>query len=113
MSGTRDNQGRFIKGQSGNPKGHGGGRPPIARSLSEAIRALGLEDYESGKPRNQALALGLWTMALKGETEKIKLAATREILDRTEGKPPVKVEVSGDGTSLVKGYPTELMEKLS
>lgn len=110
MQGERDQRGRFVKGASGNPKG--GGRPPVARSLSEAIRALGLEEYEPGKVRNDALARGLWDMALTGQTEKIKLAATREILDRTEGRPPQKIDVTTDGASLVKGYPAELLDKV-
>jgi hypothetical protein len=104
----RDQRGRFVKGTSGNPKG--GGRPPVARSLSEAIRALGLEEYEPGKPRNYALAAGLWNMALKGESDKIKLAATREILDRTEGRPIQAVDVTSGG-ELIKAYPDSMMAR--
>ncbi len=109
MQDARDQRGRFVKGASGNPAG--GGRPPIARSLSEAIRALGLQNFEAGKTRNDALAAGMWDLALKGETEKIKLAAMREILDRTEGRPAQKVDITSNGQT-VKAYPAEDWERL-
>lgn len=110
---ARDASGRFLKGQSGNPNPQPGpGRPPIAKSLSELIRRTG-EQEENGKTRNELLSEGLWQMALQGESEKIKLAAIREILDRTEGRAPVKVDITTDGASLVKGYPSELLENLA
>ena len=34
----------------------------------------------------------------------IESVHAREILDRTEGRPPVKVDVTTDGNLLVKGY---------
>lgn len=115
MAGPRDSKGRFVPGLSGNPAGTGSGRPPIAKSLSELIRRAGEEaDPDgSGKTRNQLVAEGIWLMALKGENEKIRLAATREILDRTEGRAPVRVDISTDGASLIKAYPAELLEKLA
>lgn len=111
---ARDANGRFLKGSCGNPNPKPGpGRPPIAKSLSELIRKAGEEEAAGGKTRNQALAEGLWLMALQGETEKSRLAATREILDRTEGRAPVKVDISNSDGSLIKGYPAELLETLT
>jgi len=111
---ARDANGRFLKGKSGNPNPQPGpGRPPLSKSLSEMIRRHGLEEHVPGKTRNEALAEGLWLMALSGESEKAKLAATREILDRTEGKSPVRIDVTTDGNSLIKGYPADLLERLT
>ncbi len=113
MQEPRDKQGRFVKGTSGNPQG--GGRPSIAKSLSEAIRARGLEvfDKNTGELRNDRFATALWDLALTHTDPHVQLKAMSEILNRTEGRPPVKVDITTDGSSLIKGYPVELLEPLT
>ena len=112
---SRDSQGRFVKGTSGNPnRTPGPGRPKIGRSLSEAIRARGHEiDQDSGETGFVRLSAGLWDIALHHEDADVRLRATREIADRTEGRPPQKVDITTDGDSLIKGYPQALVDKVT
>lgn len=73
--------GTWLPGQSGNPNG----RPPKGLSVSETIR-----DMINGKPDiKKALASKLLEMALRGDLQSIK-----ELLDRIEGKPMFRAEVS-------------------
>lgn len=85
---------RWIKGQSGNPKG----RPRRGRTLADLIKQIGTEvvrfddDGEVNElSRRERLARILWTAALEGDTH-----CARLILEYTEGKPVQPVEVSGE-----------------
>lgn len=70
----------FQPGQSGNPGGLPKGTPRISTSLMKLLRT---QPHEVYVPQNKAdqIAVSLYDSALKGDTW-----ATREILDRTEGK---------------------------
>lgn len=75
-------------GQSGNPGGLPKGTPRISTSLMKLLRTKPEEVYE---PQNKAdqIALSLYDSALKGDTW-----ATREILDRCEGKVSQTLQLS-------------------
>ncbi len=72
----------FKPGQSGNPDGR-----PKTRQLTDALREL-------VKPGE--LAAGLYKLALKAKEPAIRLAATKYIMDRIEGTPLHRSEVTID-----------------
>ncbi len=74
----RDENGRFVPGESGNPDG----RPPKEESLTEILRS---------KIDKDAIAEKLIQIAM----EKEDLAALKYIYDRIDGKPKEKHEVEG------------------
>jgi hypothetical protein len=94
----RDEKGRFL---SGNPYGFKPGESGYLRgradSLLDHLRRLGQEQMEDGRTRNQALAEGLWGLALGKGSLRIRLAATEQILDRLHGRPSQSVRL-GVGT---------------
>lgn len=79
---------KWQKGVSGNPGGLPRGTPRISTSLMKLLRTAPNEVYE---PQNKAdtIALSLYDSALKGDTW-----ATREILDRCEGKVSQTLQLS-------------------
>ena len=91
MIGTRDDHGRWTPGHSGNP----GGRP-ASQSLNSAIRAKLDEVRDDGQTRAQRIAAILVELAESGD-----LRAIREVIDRTEGRPPQSI-------ALDTGVPYEL-----
>lgn len=95
MPGNRDNQGRFIKGQSGNPKG----RPSLPPEIKEYAR--------QAPDRLRAIADDPSTPArLKAEIEKW-------FAEMYYGKSPQQVTMDGElnstGTTIVK-FEGELAE---
>jgi hypothetical protein len=109
-SGSRDERGRFAKGnptafkpgESGNPKGR-----PKSVTLSEALRAqLGqVMPGEEEKTYAEKIALVLCEEASKGN-----VGAAKEIADRTEGKLRQSLDVDMslfDWRSLAKAHGIE------
>ena len=86
VKGRRDHL--FKPGQSGNPGGLPKGTPRVSTSLMKLLRTAPDEVYE---PKNKAdkIALQLYDSALKGDTW-----ATKEILDRVEGKVSQTLQLS-------------------
>jgi hypothetical protein len=76
---------QFQKGQSGNP----GGRPKN-ESVSATIRRM-LQGEHNGRPIQDILVERMIKEALSG-----KYPFLRELLDRAEGRPSQKVEVTGE-----------------
>jgi hypothetical protein len=69
--------GRFQKGQSGNP----GGRPRVAKTVQELAR------------RHTILAIKtLADICRKGEREASRVAAAATLLDRGYGRPPQAID---------------------
>ena len=83
-SDSRDDQGRFRPGHSGNP----GGRP-ASRSINAAIRERLEYVGDDGLSRAERIAALLVSMAEAGD-----LRAIREVLDRSEGKPTQAVHLN-------------------
>lgn len=91
----------WPKGTSGNPGGKPRGAPRVSNGI---LRILKCAPDEIFKPQNQAdvLALRLFESAQQGDTW-----ATREILDRTEGKVSQSLAITA------QQLPTsEIVEKL-
>jgi hypothetical protein len=76
---------QFQKGQSGNP----GGRPKN-ESVTATIRRM-LQGEHNGRPIQDILVERMIKEALSG-----KYPFLRELLDRAEGRPNQKVEVTGE-----------------
>jgi len=73
-------------GQSGNPAG----RPPVARSFADLLRAeLALE--KAGQTNRAAIAAKAVQMARAGNLEAMKWVA-----DRTDGKVPERLELEAE-----------------
>lgn len=83
----REASGRFAKGVSGNP----GGRPTGYAELIEAAR----------KETPETLRKLVWFRD-HAESEMVRLAACREILDRAFGKPKQGVELTGENGEPLK-----------
>ncbi|MPZ13971.1 MAG: hypothetical protein GEU73_06040 [Chloroflexi bacterium] len=81
----------WVRGQSGNPAG----RPRKDDPITQAIRST-LREKDGPSTYRVLLARKLVQMAVGGD-----LAAAREVLDRVEGKPTERREVTGaDGSAL-------------
>ena len=78
---ARGLNGRFAKGQSGNP----GGRPRDEQKVAELARSYTREAIET-----------LVELMRRGNDERVRGTAAQALLDRGWGKP--KVEVMADGT---------------
>ena len=77
----RDNNGRFLKGNSGNPSG----RPKSSVSISARIRKVLLQERgKDGKVVADVLAEGMVKEALKYPAK--MLAFLKEFMDRDEGR---------------------------
>jgi hypothetical protein len=92
---------RFKPGISPNP----GGRPknrPNTNVILDRLGAMTVEDLEAYQPENAAEA-ACKVQVLNAATGKAleALPSFREITDRTEGKAPQKVEMSGQVNHLV------------
>lgn len=96
-NGNQPIAGRFKKGVSGNPKG----RPKNVHTLTTMLRVRSenvLTDADFGRygirrikgmTFAQAFARSLWDLALRdGEMEAFKI-----ILDRLDGKVPIKIDI--------------------
>ena len=84
---------QFKPGQSGNP----GGRPKKDWTWSGLLEQIANEvEPKSGKPFKELVSRRLWVDAVNGN-----LAAVKEILNRMEGLPMQKQEISGtDGRDI-------------
>jgi hypothetical protein len=83
--------GRFPKGASGNSAG----RPRLTK-ITEALREQVSEELPDAPERTiaEAIARKLIKLALGGD-----IAAIREVLDRTEGKPKQSIDLDIQATS--------------
>lgn len=85
---------QFKKGASGNAGGVAKGTVFISE-IEKRLLVLPLAELEAFKPQNAAEDIAL-TRVKNARSEKLQgLAETREILDRTEGKAPQRIDVSG------------------
>jgi hypothetical protein len=77
---TRTSQGKFVKGQSGNP----GGRPKLLSEVQELARAHTAENLE-----------GLMEIARNAKSPaQARVAARVAVLDRAWGKPGQSVDLN-------------------
>ena len=86
----RDSNGRFVTGESGNPRG----REKKGETMTDVLReyAERLEKYKGRKmKRKRLLALSMFTRAINGDT-----VAAKYIYDRIDGKPLQKHEFGGE-----------------
>jgi len=97
---------RFAPGQSGNP----GGRPK-SKKLSDAYRAIAESDLDDPVPvrtNAEAIARKIFLMAKRGN-----LSAAREIADRCEGRPMMRIENDGQNNlAVLIASMNEVSEKL-
>ena len=89
--GSRDEQGRFLPGASGNPKG-GNSQTPEEKITKRAIKELVKEYQEKLAQILPELSPVLTKKALEGD-----LTAIKELHDRVMGKAPQRTDItSGD-----------------
>lgn len=83
----------FQKGVSGNP----GGRPKKDWTWGQLLEEVANEiEPKSGRPFKELVSRRLWIDAVNGN-----IAAQKEIMNRMEGLPIAKTEISGkDGEKL-------------
>lgn len=79
MPASRDESGRFVKGQSGNPAG----RSPLAPEIKDMLLPLGKKSVAALKK----------VLEDPGAKDSDKLRATEIVLDRLLGKPQQAVEL--------------------
>jgi len=87
---------RWKPGQSGNPKG----RPKGIRYISESLRELLDQKDKDGRTNAQLIAEAL-IEAAKNPNSKMASGLIKEILDRTEGKVPDKVEETDTPVTII------------
>ena len=89
----RTANGRFQKGESGNP----GGRPTLPADIREAFKAKAPQ------------ALEVLTRCLQSDDDRIAMMAAQAILDRGYGRPTQSIDVREDGPTV--RYFAEMPEK--
>ncbi len=80
--------GPWPKGVSGNPGGCPRGVPYVSTALKKLLRTPINEEYLAVN-RADSIALRLYKSSMQGDT-----MATKEILDRVEGKPAQSLQLS-------------------
>jgi hypothetical protein len=119
----KDSKGKWIKGQSGNPKG----RPPgKAESLTEILREYGEKKKELGGKTLSLkvhLAETVYTAIIQGyrlvEGEKITLNDTawtkllEWLYDRVDGKPTENIQISNPEVELTSEDMAAAMAELA
>jgi hypothetical protein len=81
--------GRFQKGQSGNP----GGRPKMPREMKDAIQK-----------RTPELLRKLFALAAQNDDLRVKTIAIKELLDRGWGKPAQIVNAKIEGVDVAEAH---------
>ncbi|MEX2444492.1 MAG: DUF5681 domain-containing protein [Alkalispirochaeta sp.] len=88
---ARDDNGRFVRGQSGNPRG----RPKKGQALTEILekhaKKRDVEFHGRNISRKEALSQKLWSLALSGD-----VAAIRYIFDRIDGRPRQDMDLNAE-----------------
>lgn len=117
---AREKNGQFAPGHSGNPEGKGGfGDNPENRSSGHwdkeesisywynKILRMTDDEYDAFKPANRAQRIALKRVVTAEGGDELALKTTKEITDRTEGRPKqdIDMNVSGDDVvPLIKGF---------
>ena len=77
---TRDKQGRWKEGTSGNPKG----RPIKKLCIADILKDISSEEFDSNSSKLEKVLRVVFNKALKGDMKAIEFIA-----DRLEGKPKI------------------------
>lgn len=93
---------KFVKGQSGNPKG----APKREWTWSGVLKEAVEEMAKDGKPIKVHIAKSLLREALKGN-----VMAQRELMNRMDGMPQQQLEHSGEIKNSVTIYKPEKNKK--
>jgi len=102
-SATRDENGRYLPGASGNP----GGRPKGSVSLVAALRRELERRQDSDSPGIEAVAARLVDLAIAGD-----IRAVREIADRLDGKPTQALDLRASEPYVLKPIVFECRDRV-
>lgn len=117
---VREKNGQFKPGVSGNPDGKGGfadnpenrssGHWDKEESISywyNKILRMTDEEYDAFKPANRAQRIALKRVVTAEGGDELALKNTKEITDRTEGRPKQDIDMnieSDNAVPLIKGF---------
>lgn len=117
---ARTTTGQFAPGVSGNPDGKGGfGDNPENRSSGHwdkeesitywynKILRMTDDEYDKWKPANRAQRIALKRVITAEGGDELALKTTKEITDRTEGRPKQDIDMNLTGDDIVpiiKGF---------
>ena len=94
MTVKRDEKGRWVKGQSGNPKG----RPKKGFTIAETIREmLRVKEGTTKKYYLELFAQSVLTRAIKGDP-----TCTKLVFQYIDGLPVQKIDVDEKGTKTIE-----------
>ncbi len=105
---------QFKKGQSGNPKGKPKGIPNAKTRYNRFLQLTERTRNPITGTEEEFTVAELMDLMIIAKARKGDLAAYKEILDRTEGKPQQSIDHTTDGEKLptpILPAPQELAEK--
>lgn len=117
---TREKNGQFAAGVSGNPEGKGGfadnpqnrssGHWDKEESISywyNKLLRMTDEEFADWQPKNKAQRIALKRIVAAEGGDELALKNTKEITDRTEGRPKQDIDMNietDEGLALIKGF---------
>lgn len=97
---VRDENGRFVKGRSGNPGGQTAAEMKARKSLAKLVRQLDSERSAGGVSHIIEALFDMFRDAVADGDAKSALAIGKELLDRGHGKARQDLSIDAEGGAL-------------